>query len=76
MLVALNKSAVENVNGFTRDGAGAGAGPPGIEVAVETVVSTHSDFEDRDSPESMVDGFSHIGFGDSSRRLGGSEKMA
>ncbi len=74
MLVALNKSAVENVNGFTRDGAGAGA--PGIEVAVETVVSTHSDFEDRDSPESVEDGFSHFGFGDSSRRLGGSEKMA
>ena len=36
----MNKSAVEN--GFKRDAGG----PPAIAVAIETEVSTHSDFED------------------------------
>ncbi|KAM5536738.1 hypothetical protein V8D89_009577 [Ganoderma adspersum] len=40
VLVALNKSAVEN--GFKREFAAS----PAIAVAIETVVSTHSDFED------------------------------
>ncbi|KAM5537028.1 hypothetical protein V8D89_009357 [Ganoderma adspersum] len=41
VLVALNKSAVE-LNGFKREFAA----EPAIAVAIETVVSTHSDFED------------------------------
>ena len=48
MLVALNKSGVEN--GFKPSG---GAGPPGIAVVVETVVSTHSD-DVGDSPSGTV----------------------
>ena len=40
MLVALNKSVVEN--GFKGDVAG----PAAIAVEIETEVSTHSDFED------------------------------
>ncbi|KAM5537029.1 hypothetical protein V8D89_009358 [Ganoderma adspersum] len=63
VLVALNKSAVEN--GFKPDFAS----PPGIAVAVETVVSTHSDFED-----SLPGTTGH--FGDPGQRLEGSEKMA
>ena len=52
MLVALNKSGVEN--GFKPSEA---AGPPGIAVAVETVVSTHSDGVG-DSPSGTAGGLS------------------
>ena len=42
MLVALNKSAVENGLRLKRDAAG----PTAITVAVEMVVDTHSDLEE------------------------------
>ena len=58
MLVALNKSGVEN--GFKPSG---GAGPPGIAVVVETVVSTHSD-DVGDSPSGTAGSFSRPHFSD------------
>ena len=60
VLVALNKSGVEN--GFKPSEA---AGPPGIAVTVETVVSTHSD-DVGDSPSDTAGGFSRARFGDPS----------
>ncbi|PIL25601.1 hypothetical protein GSI_11349 [Ganoderma sinense ZZ0214-1] len=74
VLVALNKSGIKN--GFKRDIGG--ARPGGIAVAVETVVSTHSDLDAEDSPSEGTAGlgsFSH--FGDPRRQgLDVSEKMA
>ena len=73
VLVALNKSGVEN--GLKRDVA-APLGPLqgiGIAVSVETVVSTHSDFE----PEDLLPNTTGPQFGsDPGQALGGSEKMA
>ena len=69
MLVALNKSAVEH--GFKPEDV---AGPrSGIAVAVETVVSTHSDFE----PEDLLPNTTGPHFGsDPGQTPEGSEKMA
>ncbi|KAM5536737.1 hypothetical protein V8D89_009576 [Ganoderma adspersum] len=61
VLVALNKSGIEN--GFKPSGV---AGPPGIAVEVETVVSTHSD-DVEDSPSGTAGSFSR--FSDPSQRL-------
>ena len=63
MLVALNKSGVEN--GFVKRDSEAIGHPPGIAVAVETVVSTHSD-DVGDSPEGTAGGFSRPRFSDPS----------
>ena len=58
MLVALNKSGVEN--GFVKCEA---TGPPVLAVAVETVVSTHSD-DVGDSPSGTAGSFSRPHFSD------------
>ena len=71
VLVALNKSAVEH--GFKPSDV---VGPrSGIAVAVETVVSTRSDFEPEDSDLLPNTTGPHFG-SDPGQALGGSEKMA
>ncbi|PIL25600.1 hypothetical protein GSI_11348 [Ganoderma sinense ZZ0214-1] len=70
VLVALNKSAVGN--GFQRDWDEDAAGPPGIKVAIETVVSTYSDAEDLLSARGTAGG----SYPSQEILVEGSEKMA
>ena len=71
MLVTLNKSAVEH--GFKPSDVAAPRS--GIAVAVETVVSTHSDFEPEDAWSGVEGGLSHFE-DDHSQGLEVSEKMS
>ena len=73
VLVALNKSAVEH--GFKpSDVAGPRSGIA-VAVAVETVVSTHSDFEPEDAWSGVEGGLSHFE-DDHSQVLEASEKTS